>query len=129
MRISIQEASARLGISKHALRYYEKEGIIPPVERDGNGNRVYAESDMQWLELVCCFRDTGMPLSDVKRIVTLSRVDNHEETLDERLGILLAHREVVIAKIEEMKQHLGKIEKKINYYEAMGASCNSGSCD
>jgi len=124
MGISIQEAASRLGISRHALRYYEKEGIIPPVTRDDHGNRCYTDSDMQWLELVCCFRDTGMPLSDVKRIVLLSRADNPEENLPERLAILERHKEIVISKIDEMQRHLKKIEKKITFYKSRGAdSC------
>jgi len=120
MGISIQEAAGHLGISRYALRYYEKEGIIPPVTRDGHGNRCYTDSDMQWLELVCCFRDTGMPLHDVKRIVCLSRAENPEENLPERLAILERHREIVIAKIEEMQRHLCKIEKKIGFYKSQG---------
>jgi len=122
MGISIQQAATRLGISRYALRYYEKEGIIPPVTRDGHGNRCYTDSDMQWLELVCCFRDTGMPLNDVKRIVVLSRADNSEENLPERLAILERHRDIVTAKIEEMQRHLRKIEKKIGYYRSPGTS-------
>lgn len=118
MGISIQAAATRLGISRYALRYYEKEGIIPPVTRDGRGNRCYTDSDMQWLELVCCFRDTGMPLSDIKRIVLLSRADNPEENLPERLAILERHKCIVIDKIEEMQRHLRKIEKKIGFYRS-----------
>lgn len=121
MGISIQKAAARLGVSRHALRYYEKEGIIPSVTRDDHGNRCYTDSDMQWLELVCCFRDTGMPLNDIKQIVTLSRADNPEENLPERLAILERHRDIVIAKIEEMRRHLCKIEKKIGFYKSQDA--------
>lgn len=123
MGLSIQEVSEQLSITPYTLRYYEKEGIIPPVTRDSRGNREYESEDIQWLELVCCFRDTGMSLSDVKRIVALSRVTNAEETLPARLAILTEHRDMVLIKIEEMRRHLCKIEKKIAYYQRGVSDC------
>ena len=58
MGYTTSEVSKKLGITKDSLRYYEKEGLLPPVERDSSGHRIYSDSDVEWIFLIKCLRDT-----------------------------------------------------------------------
>ena len=111
---SIQEVSQRTGLSAHTLRYYEKEGLISGVERTQGGFRQYSEEDMEALGLICCLKNTGMPLQEIARFVSLTRQGDH--TLAERVELLRAHRENVLARMEEMRRHLDKVTWKLNFF-------------
>ena len=111
---SIQEVSKRTGLSAHTLRYYEKEGLISGVERTPGGFRQYSDEDMEALGLICCLKNTGMTLQEIARFVALTRQGDH--TLEERVNMLRAHRENVLARMEEMKKHLEKVTRKLNFF-------------
>ena len=63
---SIQEVSQKTGLSAHTLRYYEKEGLITGVERSRGGFRQYTDEDLEALGLVCCLKNTGMSLQEIR---------------------------------------------------------------
>ena len=111
---SIQEVSKKTGLSTHTLRYYEKEGLISGVERTQGGFRQYSDEDMDALGLICCLKNTGMPLQEISRFVELTRQGDH--TLQERVDMLGAHRENVITRMEEMQKHLDKVTWKLNFF-------------
>ena len=111
---SIQEVSKRTGLSAHTLRYYEKEGLISGVERTSGGFRQYSEQDLEALGLICCLKNTGMPLQEIARFVALTRQGDH--TLEERVNMLQAHRENVFSRMEEVQKYLDKVTKKLNYF-------------
>ena len=62
MHYTIKQVSEKTGLTIPTIRYYESEGILPPVERDGSGSRLFGEDDIEWLNLICCLRGTGMPI-------------------------------------------------------------------
>ena len=66
---TIGEAAKRLGLTAYTLRFYDKQGILPFVERDSAGNRVFRESDFAWLNLIHCFKKTGLPLRQIKQYI------------------------------------------------------------
>ena len=111
---SIQEVSKKTGLSTHTLRYYEKEGLISGVERTQGGFRQYSDEDMDALGLICCLKNTGMPLQEIARFVELTRQGDH--TLQERVNMLAAHRDNVITRMEEMQKHLDKVTCKLNFF-------------
>ena len=111
---SIQEVSKRTGLSAHTLRYYEKEGLISGVERTSGGFRQYSEQDLEALSLICCLKNTGMPLQEIARFIALTRQGDH--TLEERVNMLQAHRENVLSRMEEVQKYLEKVTKKLNYF-------------
>ena len=111
---SIQEVSKRTGLSAHTLRYYEKEGLISGVQRTPGGFRQYSDEDMEALGLICCLKNTGMPLQEIARFVALTRQGNH--TLAERVEMLRSHRENVLSRMEEMQKHLEKVTWKLNFF-------------
>lgn len=115
MSYTIREASEALGFSTHTLRYYEKEGIIPFVERDDSGNRIYQDHAFEWLHLVKCLKETGMSIKDLKHFADLSM--GGDQTVEERKAILYTHRENLERELEQTLKHLKKINGKIDYYE------------
>ncbi len=111
---SIQDVSKRTGLSAHTLRYYEKEGLLPHVERTSGGFRQYTDEDMEALGLICCLKNTGMSLQEIARFVSLTHEGDH--TLRQRVALLAEHRENVIRRIEEMQKYLEKVTWKLNYF-------------
>ena len=111
---SIQQVCEKTGLTAHTLRYYEKEGLLTGVARSTGGFRQYSDEDMEWLGLVCCLKNTGMPLQEIARFVRLA----HEGdcTLEERVELLKDHREKLISRMEEMQRYLDKITWKVNFF-------------
>ena len=111
---SIQEVSKKTGLSAHTLRYYEKEGLLPAVERTSGGFRQYSDEDLEALGLICCLKNTGMPLQEIARFVELTH--EGDQTLRKRVELLREHRENVIARIAEMQRYLDKVTWKLNFF-------------
>jgi DNA-binding transcriptional MerR regulator len=114
--VSISEAAERTGLSTHALRYYEREGLmLGGVERASSTHRRYSEADIQWVIFLTKLRSTAMPISRVREYVDLVRAG--QDTTPARLDLLLAHRETVLAQLEEMTNSLAAIDFKIATYQ------------
>ena len=111
---SIQEVSERTGLSVHTLRYYEKLGMLPGVERSPGGFRQYSDQDLETLGLICCLKNTGMSLEKIAEFVRLT--NQGDCTLKERVALLSAHKESVITRIDEMQKHLEKVSWKIDHF-------------
>lgn len=73
-------------ISTYTLRYYDDQGLLPKVFRDKNGNRLFTEEDLQWLDMIKCLKNTGMPLEQIKRFVDATYQGS--PTLQARLSLL-----------------------------------------
>jgi len=113
-RLTIAEVSERFGTSPDTLRYYERVGLIPPVGRKG-GMRNYDESDIKWIEFILCMRSAGVPIEELVRYVALYREGSG--TTAERKKILIAQRERLLSRIEELKALADKLGYKIANYE------------
>ncbi len=122
--LSIGQVAERTGLSVHALRFYEREGIFADAVRRGpGGRRVYSEDDVEWLGICTRFRASGMPLTAIRRYADLVRQGPGNEK--DRLGLLRAHQERVTAQIAELTQCLDMINYKVRVYEdhlAQGAA-------
>jgi DNA-binding transcriptional MerR regulator len=113
--LSIAEAAELTGLTPDTLRYYEKDGLmLRSVPRSTSGHRQYAEDDLDWIRLITKLRSTGMPIRDVRRYTDLVRAGEGNE--QERLDLLRAHRQVVLARLAEVQEHLGAIDRKIGIY-------------
>ena len=109
------EVAERTGFSIDTLRYYEREGLLTGIERTAGGRRAYSQRDLDWLNLVRCLRDTGMPIADLKRYAELS---SDEATLQERLDLLARHDEEVQASIDALLRQQQQLREKIAWYRA-----------
>jgi DNA-binding transcriptional MerR regulator len=111
---SIKQVSEKTALPSHVLRYYEKEGLLPSISRSRNGVRRYTEHDLEWLGLICCLKNTGMPIKQIKNFVELSL--QGDKTLKKRCDLLLEHKKTVENQIAEMQKHLQKVIHKIAYF-------------
>lgn len=108
---------ARLtGLSVHALRHYEREGIlVDPVRRGPGGHRVYTEQDLEWLRLCLVLRASGMPLSAIREYTELHRQGDGTEAA--RLALLRQHRQHVLTQFDRLNECLDLITYKVGIYE------------
>lgn len=109
--LSIGEAAQRLHLSEDTLRYYERVGLTPPVERASSGHRRYSDDDLRWFHFVTRMRATGMSIQALQRYAALTREGEH--TSAARLSLLEEHRGNVKAQIEELHAALETIDHKI----------------
>lgn len=121
--LTISEVANRTGLTRHTLRYYERDGLMLGVGRAGSGHRRYSERDLGWIELITKLRATGMPIREVRRYAELIRAGDGNE--DDRLALLRAHRERVLAQLDTMTAHLDAIDMKISYYACAIDTCES----
>ncbi len=115
--LTIQQTASRTGFSQHTLRYYEKIGLIPPVERAPNGHRRYTDTDLGWIDFLKCLRSTGMPVAQMIEFTHLTHAGDH--TIQERLAMLNKHRECVLREIAALEKDLEVIHNKIDWYSNM----------
>jgi DNA-binding transcriptional MerR regulator len=114
---SIERAAQITGVSRHALRYYERIGVLAPVPRDTAGRRRYTEADLGAIGTVTLLRGTGMPIHDVLRFMELTR--SGDRTVPDRVALLRVHRDAVRARLDLQERYLDAIETKVSIYEAM----------
>lgn len=114
--LAIGKVTDRTGLSVHALRFYEKEGLLAaPVKRDANGRRVYTEQDVEWLLNCTKFRASGMPLATIREFAELVRQGPGNE--EKRLDLLREHQNSVHERIAELTDCLALIDRKVEIYE------------
>ncbi|WP_406727710.1 MerR family transcriptional regulator [Streptomyces sp. GD-15H] len=115
---TISEVVALTGLSAHTLRWYERIGLMPHVDRSHTGQRRYGNRDLDWLALVGKLRLTGMPVADMVRYAEMVREGDH--TYGDRLELLTATREDVLARIAELQGTLAVLDRKISFYADAG---------
>lgn len=113
--MTIKEVSEKYGISSDTLRYYERVGMIPPVERTEGGIRNYGEADTKWVELVLCMRSAGLPIEAIIEYVRLSRLG--DSTFGARLELLSEQRDALVSQKEKIDTMLNRLNYKIAKYE------------
>ena len=112
---TIKEVSEKTGLSIYTLRYYDKEGLLPFVERSESGIRQFTDADLEWLSTICCLKDTGMPLKEIKEYIDLFLEGT--STLETRRQIFIDHRVRLLKKIEELEKNLEMVEHRIQFYD------------
>jgi DNA-binding transcriptional MerR regulator len=113
--MKIAEVSEQYGLSVDTLRYYERVGLIPPVNRSENGIRDYNELDLRRVDFIKCMRSAGLPVEVLIEYVTL--VQQGDGTIEDRKEILKHQREQLAARMEEMQKTLALLDHKIEVYE------------
>lgn len=119
--LSIGEVAERTGLSVHALRFYEREGLlVGPVRRTTGGRRQYATVDVEWLQICVKLRESGMPLADLRRFAALVRqgpgneaerlelLDGHRRRVDTQIQALVECREVIVRKVDIYADHVNR---------------------
>lgn len=115
MGYTIAQVTKRTGLTAHTLRYYDKEGLLPFVERTQSGIRDFKESDFDWLGVITCLKDCGMPIKNIKQYIDWCF--EGDVTLQKRLEMFETQKKIVEEKIAELQHHMKKIDFKIRYYK------------
>ena len=113
--MTITEVSKKYDLSPDTLRYYERIGLIPPVNRNKSGVRDYTEDDCKWVELSKCLRSAGIPIEALIEYCTLTKEGN--KTISARKELLIEQRKELLEKINEMQSTLDRLNYKISRYE------------
>ena len=114
--MTIREVCEKYQISSDTLRYYERIGAIPKVNRTESGIRDYTEQDIGWVENVLCMRNAGVPVEMVVQYVQLCQ--QGDSTFSHRRDLLKKAREQILGQIEKYQDELARLEYKIRRYEA-----------
>ena len=111
----IAEVSKKYDISADTLRYYERVGLIPAVNRRDNGIRDYTEEDLNWVEFIKCMRAAGIQVEALIEYVALYQ--QGDDTNAARKDILIEQREQLVERMEDMRVTLERLNYKIDNYD------------
>jgi DNA-binding transcriptional MerR regulator len=114
---TIDEAAERTGLTKHTLRYYEREGLLPPIAKASSGHRRYSDDDIGWVKFLQLLRSTGMPIREAKEFVTLTWAGDH--TIPQRVEVLTAYRTALVERMRQDVEHLEVLNRKIDFYSGV----------
>ena len=115
MIYTVGEMAKMLDVQASTLRYYDKEGLLPFVERSPGGIRMFQESDYGWLKIISCLKKAGMPLKDIREYINLAL--QGDETIEQRLELFYKQREILRAQMAELQETLDTLDYKCWYYE------------
>nr|WP_312579265.1 MerR family transcriptional regulator [Sedimentibacter sp.] len=115
MKLTISEAAEKVNLTAHAIRYYDKEGLLPFVERTNSGIRYFTENDLEGLEIINCLKATGMPIKEIKTF--MDWCVEGDTTLKERYEMFIERKVAVEAQILELQKSLDRINYKCWYYK------------
>lgn len=119
--MTISEVSEKYGLPVDTLRYYEKVGLIPEVNRKESGIRDYTEADCGWVEFIKCMRGAGLSIETLVEYVSLYQ--KGRRTAGKRKDLLVKERDRLKLRIEEMQKTLERLNHKIEVYETNILSC------
>ena len=120
MVYTVGEIAKLLGVTASTLRYYDKEGLLPFVERSSGGIRMFRESDIEWLRVIECMKKAGMSIKDIRQYIELAL--KGDDTIELRLMMFRHQKEVLQQKMAEMQHTMAMVEYKCWYYETAKAA-------
>lgn len=115
MLYTVGEMAKMLEVAPSTLRYYDKEGLLPFVERSNSGIRMFKDTDYEWLQVINCLKKTGMPLKDIKDFIYMAM--KGDETIDERLALFQKQKQIIENQIAELQDTLNTVNFKCWYYQ------------
>lgn len=122
--MTIKEVAAMFGLTPETIRYYEKNGVIPPITRDKNGYRVFTKKDLNWIFLAKSLRNAGLSIESIVEFAALSQETGEKRLaqknilqaqlneLDEKLAEMQRTRDLLEYKIETYDDHLAKFDRQ-----------------
>ena len=123
MFYTIGEMAEKLNVAPSTLRYYDKEGLLPFVERSSGGIRMFKDEDMEWLRLLGCLKKAGMPLKEIKSFMDWSR--QGDATIGQRLELIEKQRQSVLDQQKQLEETLLMLDYKRWYYQT---AQEAGTC-
>ncbi len=122
MLYTVGEIAKILHIPASTLRYYDKEGLLPLVERSKGGIRMFSDKDYEWLKVIECLKKSGLSIKEIRTFIDM--VGRGDYSLSERLALFRSRKNAVQKQIQDMEQTLELLKFKCWYYEQ---SVNDGT--
>ena len=122
MSYTIKDISELTGLPPSTLRYYDKQGLLPNLKRDGNNIRIFTDEDYRHLRLIDCLKKSGLSIKDIKNFIDMA--DQGDKALTGRLEIFRKRREILKQELADLQGVLDVIEYKCWYYEK---ACEEGT--
>ena len=113
--MTIAEVSKKVNLSADTLRYYERIGLIPEINRTESGIRNYTEKDLGTIEFVICFRNAGVSIETLIEYMKLYK--KGDSTIEARKQLLISQREVIQKRLEEIQATFERLNFKIDNYD------------
>lgn len=113
--MTISEVSEKFDLPQDTLRYYERIGLLPSVNRNKSGIRDYTAEDCNWVKFIKCMRSAGLPIEVLIEYVKL--VQMGDATIEARKELLINQRLQLLQRMEDMRQTLERLDYKIALYE------------
>lgn len=113
--MTITEVSEKFGVPQDTLRYYERIGLLPRVNRTKSGVRDFTEEDCKWVEFIKCMRAAGLPIEVLIEYVALFQ--QGDATIEARKELFQEQRRQLIQRMEDMQKTLERLDYKIAVYE------------
>ncbi len=113
--MTIAEVVKKYGLTADTLRYYERIGLLPDVQRTPGGIRDYSEEDCRWIEFIKCMRNAGLPVETLIEYVRLFQIG--DTSIEARKALLIEQRDALAERIAEMQATLERLNMKIERYE------------
>jgi DNA-binding transcriptional MerR regulator len=121
---TINEVAKICDISVYTIRFYDKEGLLPFVTRNNTGNRQFSEADLEVIKVICCLKNTGMQVKEIKQYIDLCM--QGENTAPARRQIMLEHRKSIRKQMDDLKKNLNIVDLKIAFYDSYIANPKGG---
>ena len=115
MTYTVGEMAKMLDVPASTLRYYDKEGLLPFVERSPGGIRLFRESDVEWLNVIGCLKSAGMSIGDIREYIRLAV--QGDSTIDQRLALFKRQRETLLRQMAALQKTLDMLDYKCWFYE------------
>lgn len=115
MGYTIKQVSEMTGLSVPTLRFYDKEGLLPELQRKESGYRIFSEEDLYSIELIECFKQSGMQIREIRHFMAL--VKQGDASLEERLAICQRHVKRLEEKMEDLRRALDHSLQTLEFYE------------
>ncbi|WP_461242893.1 MerR family transcriptional regulator [Secundilactobacillus muriivasis] len=115
MTYSIKQVAEKTGLSIYTLRFYDKQGLLPFVARNRSGYRAFTDGDLNLLKTICCLKETGMKISDIRLYV--NDVMAGPTSIPHRKQLLQQHRQQVVEHQRQLAANLAELDEKLATYE------------
>ncbi|MBS6643379.1 MAG: MerR family transcriptional regulator [Clostridiaceae bacterium] len=115
MTYTIGDIAQKIGLTPSTLRYYDKEGLLPFVDRTESGIRRFKDSDMEWFSIIECLKNTGMSIKEIKTFIDWCM--EGDVSLDKRYEMFLERKKETEKQIKLLQKSLDIINYKCWYYK------------
>lgn len=112
---TIGDVAKIMGLSPSAIRFYDRQGLLPFVQRNSAGRRVFKANDLNFIEVISCLKKSGVPVKDIAHFIELCMAG--DQTLKTRYEYLDHEEDVLMDKIAEMQSQLAFLRYKKWYYK------------